>query len=97
MPLGYRSLEVSGEYKDPDTAKYNALLEVYRNKESLEIKTQVNKGFKTPLGSIVYLDVDDLKIRGNHKLISKRCNWGPNGVKLDFSLGRLPPLVSDYV
>jgi len=97
MPLGYRSLDVSGNYKDPDTAKYNALLEVYRNKESLEIKTKVNKGFKTPLGSIVYLDVDDLKIRGNHKLISKRCNWSPSNISLNLNLGRIPPIVSDYI
>ena len=97
MPLGYRSINVEGNYKDPDSAKYYAMLEVFRNKEDLEVKVIANKGFKTPLGSIIYLDVDDVKIRGNHILISKRCNWSESGVKLDLTLGRASPDLREFI
>ena len=98
MPLGYRGIKVSGDFKDTDTAKYYAMLEVYSGKDKgLDISVDSNKGFKTPLGSIVYLDVDDLKIRGNHLLVSKRCNWSDGTVKLKLSLGRPAPVVSDYI
>ena len=97
MPLGYRSINVEGNYKDPDSAKYHAMLEVFRNKEDLEVKVITNKGFKTPLGSIIYLDVDDVKIRGNHILISKRCNWSESGVKLDMTLGRAAPELREFI
>ena len=97
MPLGYRAVEITGDFKDPDTAKYKALTEVYKNKESMEIKVQANKGFKTPLGSIVYIDVDDLNIKGNHRLISKRCNWSSGSVKLSLSLGRVAPEMKNFI
>ena len=97
MPLGYRAVVIEGEYRDPDAAKYKALTEVYKNKEDMEIKVKANKGFKTPLGSIVYLDVDDLKIRGNHIIVKKSCNWNTKGVSLSITLGRASPTVSEYI
>ena len=97
MPLGYRSIEIDGEFKDPDSAKYRAIIEIYRNKEDLEVKVQANKGYKTPLGSIIYLDVDDVKIRGNHILMSKRCNWSQGSVKLSYTLGRATPVVKQFI
>ena len=98
MPLGYRSVDVKGDFKDPDTAKYKALLEVYKGKDkSLDITVDANKGFKTPLGSVIYLDVDDFRIRGNHLLTQKRTNWSEGNVKLKLSLGRPAPVIGDFL
>ena len=98
MPLGYRGIDVKGDFKDTDTAKYMAILEVYKNKDkALEINVEANKGFKTPIGSIIYLDVDDFRIRGNHLLTQKRTSWTDGSLKLKLSLGRPAPLATDYI
>ena len=63
-----------------------------------EITLEANKGYDLGLNNVIYLDVDDLDIRGEHRIASKRVDFKSGGnIRMRFKLDKLPPTLSDYI
>jgi hypothetical protein len=63
-----------------------------------EITLEANKGYDLGLNNVIYLDVDDLDIRGEHRIASKRIDVKSDGsIRIRFSLDKLPPTLSEYL
>ena len=63
-----------------------------------EITLEANKGYDLGLNNVIYLDVDDLDIRGEHRIASKRIDVKSDGsIRIRFNLDKLPPTLSEYL
>tara|TARA_R100000234_G_scaffold50459_2_gene30236 strand:+ start:11835 stop:12866 length:1032 start_codon:yes stop_codon:yes gene_type:complete len=62
-----------------------------------EIEIQVSKGYDLGLNNIVYLDVDDMDVRGEHRISSKKIQVSNDGISYVLGLDKLGPRTSDYI
>lgn len=74
-------------------ALQNILLE---RQQTDEIKITVNKAFDVALGDIIFLDIDEEDIGGNHRVQSKSITFG-NTTNCNISLNKKPIKLSDYI
>jgi len=61
-----------------------------------EITINASKGYDLGLNNIIYLDVDDSDVRGEHRIASKKINFSGTGLNYTIGLDKLGPRVSDY-
>ena len=61
-----------------------------------EITITATKGYDLGLNNIIYLDIDDLDVRGEHRIASKRINFDGNSLNYNISLDKFGPRVSQY-
>lgn len=69
------------------------LLEEQQNKE---IVLTVSKGFDVSLGSIVFLDVDEVDVYGSHRVVGKDISFG-KAMKCSLKLNKIPIKLSNYI
>ena len=62
-----------------------------------EIEIQVSKGYDLGLNNVVYLDVDDMDVRGEHRISSKKIQVSNDGISYVLGLDKLGPRTSDYI
>ena len=75
-----------------------ARIEVMKNYvESKEISLSVTRGFDVGLENIVYVNVPDKTLRGNHRVTSKDINVSRSGVNCTLGLDKRIPRVGDYL
>ena len=75
-----------------------ARIEVMKNYvESKEINLEVSRGFDIGLENIVYLNVPDKTLRGNHRVTSKSIKVSRSGVSCSLGLDKRIPRVGDYL
>jgi len=63
-------------------------LEIERTWNEKEIRITSSKGQYLNLGDLVFLDVDDLEIRGKHKVTAKKMNIGKGKMNIVLSLNK---------
>ena len=75
-----------------------ARIEVMRNYvESKEISLNITRGFDVGLENIVYVNVPDKTLRGNHRVTSKSISVSRSGVRCTLGLDKRIPRVGDYL
>jgi len=75
-----------------------ARIEVMKNYvESKEITLEVSRGFDIGLENIVYVNVPDKTLRGNHRVASKNIRVSRRGVSCSLGLDKRIPRVGDYL
>ena len=82
-----------------DTAlnRNNAIRDILINQqEKDEITINVTKGYDIGLGSIIYLDVDEDDINGNHRVQGKTISFGDT-ISCSLKLNKKPIKMSDYI
>ena len=62
-----------------------------------EIKINVSKGYELGLNNVIYLDVDDEDVRGEHRISSKNISFNGNTLSYTLGLDKLGPVTSDYI
>ena len=62
-----------------------------------EIKIKVSKGYELGLNNVIYLDVDDEDVRGEHRISSKNISFNGNTLSYTLGLDKLGPVTSDYI
>ena len=79
------------------TTEAIAMVMAERN-EIDEISVEVSKGYDLGLNNVIYLDIDDLDIRGEHRITSKKIDFKDSGeIQIRFTLDKLPPTLSQYL
>jgi hypothetical protein len=97
-PSGSVGLKISGDFKDKNEARTQAINEILlNNREINEINVEASKGHYISIGSIVRLSAVDTDIDGNHRLTSKKLSFNDGGVKLSLQLNKKPLLLSSYI
>tara|TARA_B100000424_G_C22887380_1_gene472104 strand:- start:3 stop:1016 length:1014 start_codon:yes stop_codon:yes gene_type:complete len=61
-----------------------------------EISLEVSKGYDIGLGTIIYVDVEDELIRGEHRVQGKKISFG-SSMSCTLTLNRHRPKLSDYL
>jgi hypothetical protein len=62
-----------------------------------EINLNVSKGYDLGLNNVIYLDVDDMDVRGEHRISSKTITFSRGNLNYTIGLDKLGPKASDYV
>ena len=62
-----------------------------------EIEINVSKGYDLGLNNVIYLDVDDEDVRGEHRISSKNVSFNGENISYTFGLDKLGPRTSDYI
>lgn len=97
-PKGSVGISISGNFKDKNEARTQAIKELLlNNRETEEINIKANKGHYIALGSIVNLKVENSDIDGNHRLTSKKIDFSDSGVSLSLTLNKKPIVLSSYI
>ena len=67
-----------------------------QQEQKKEIRLNVSKGYDIALGSIVFLDVDDDDIYGNHRVVGKNISFGRR-FRCRLKLNKKPIKLSNYI
>ena len=97
-PTGSNVIQISSsEEKSRAEMRNTAIKQILlENQQRDEITITVMNGYDIGLSSIVHLDVDDIDIRGNHRLVGKNITFG-NSLNCQLKLNKKPIKVSDYM
>ena len=95
-PTGQISLDI--EKKESPAVTRNLALQniLIQQQETDEISIEVTKDYDISIGSLVFLDVDDEDIKGNHRVKSKNISFG-NTMSCRIQLNKSPPAITDYI
>tara|TARA_R100001443_G_C3336662_1_gene173584 strand:- start:87 stop:1106 length:1020 start_codon:yes stop_codon:yes gene_type:complete len=85
--------EVGDRAENKRLALQQVLIE---QQEKNEISIDISKCYDIGLGSIIYIDVEDDDVRGNHRVQSKKISFG-NKMSCKLTLNRKPVKISNYI
>ena len=88
----------SSEYDNVADATYGSMINVLKQeKDTQEINIDITRGFDISVGSIVRLNIDDLDIRGNHRVSTKNIMFSKGDMTCTLGLNRKPITMKSYI
>jgi len=98
LPTGAVGGKIEGEFKYPDEARQQAIIEVLTEENRKEITMNVSKGHYLEIGNVVQVNTPNYPdIIGKHRIVSKTISVGGKGVICSLQLNKTGPTLKDYI
>jgi hypothetical protein len=95
-PTGQISLDIVKKESPAETRNLALRNILIQQQQTDEIKIEVTKAYDISIGTLIFLDVDDEDIKGNHRVKSKSISFG-NNTTCQLQLNKAPPVLTDYI
>ena len=98
-PMGQMGSSITAKNEAENAELYNlARIDTMKNfKASKEIRVNISRGYDIGIGSLVYLNVPDKNMRGNHRIVSKTIKVGGGSMTCSLGVGKVAPAIGDYL
>ena len=98
-PMGSLGSSITARNIGENAELYDlARIDTMKNfKASKEISANISRAYDVGLGALIYLNVPEKNIRGNHRVTSKSIQVTNNNIRCTLGLGKVAPAIGDYL
>jgi hypothetical protein len=98
LPTGVIAQAIKGDFKYPDEARQEAIIQAKKEENRLEVSISTNKGHYLDIGNLINIYTPQYpEANGKHRILSKNISVSRSGVKCSLMLNKESPSVTDYL